>query len=38
MVAADQTLFTMLCDLRKDIAKKRGLPPYIIFRIPHCRI
>ena len=34
MVAADQTLFTMLCDLRKDIAKKRGLPPYIIFQDP----
>ncbi len=34
MVAADQTLFSMLCDLRKDIAKKRGLPPYIIFQDP----
>lgn len=34
MVAADETLFKMLCELRKDIAKKRGLPPYIIFQDP----
>ncbi|MBR5168854.1 MAG: DNA helicase RecQ [Salinivirgaceae bacterium] len=34
MVAADETLYSMLCDLRKDIAKKRGLPPYIIFQDP----
>ena len=34
MVAADDTLYSMLCDLRKDIAKKRGLPPYIIFQDP----
>lgn len=34
IVAADQTLYSMLCDLRKDIAKKRGLPPYIIFQDP----
>ena len=34
MVSADEKLYSMLCDLRKDIAKKRGLPPYIIFQDP----
>lgn len=34
MVAADQALYSMLCDLRKTIAKKRSLPPYIIFQDP----
>jgi ATP-dependent DNA helicase RecQ len=30
--AADEVLFNMLKDLRKDIAKKQKLPPYIIFQ------
>ncbi len=29
--AADPTLFAMLKDLRKEVAKKKDLPPYIIF-------
>lgn len=28
----DQTLFNMLKDLRKDLAKEKDLPPYIIFQ------
>ena len=31
---ADQTLFTMLKDLRKDISKKENLPPFVIFQDP----
>ncbi len=30
--AADNTLFTMLKDLRKKIAKKLNLPPFVIFQ------
>ncbi len=29
--AADPTLFAMLKDLRKEVAKKKGLPPFVIF-------
>src|SRR5699024_8282649 len=29
--AADPTLFALLKDLRKEVAKKKDLPPYIIF-------
>lgn len=32
--AADLELFAMLKDLRKDIAKKLNLPPYVIFQEP----
>lgn len=32
--AADETLFAMLKDLRKKIAKQEGEPPYIIFQDP----
>ncbi len=32
--AADNTLFQMLKDLRKDVAKGLSLPPYIIFQDP----
>lgn len=28
----DKTLFAMLKDLRKDIAKRKNLPPYVIFQ------
>lgn len=31
---ADQTLFSMLKDLRKDISKKENLPPFVIFQDP----
>ena len=30
----DRTLFTMLKDLRKTIAKQHGLPPFVIFQDP----
>ena len=30
--AADETLFSMLKDLRKDLARKLKLPPYVIFQ------
>jgi len=30
--AADNTLFSMLKDMRKTIAKKNNLPPYVIFQ------
>lgn len=29
---SDSTLFAMLKDLRKDISKKEGLPPFVIFQ------
>jgi len=32
--AADQNLYNLLKDLRKSIAKKKGLPPYVIFQDP----
>ena len=32
--ALDNTLFAILKDLRKKIAKKNGLPPYVIFQDP----
>ncbi len=32
--AADPELFAMLCDLRKSMARKLNLPPYIIFQEP----
>lgn len=31
---ADQTLFTMLKDLRKDISRNENLPPFVIFQDP----
>jgi ATP-dependent DNA helicase RecQ len=31
---ADQTLFTMLKDLRKEISRKENLPPFVIFQDP----
>ncbi|MCB2220957.1 MAG: DNA helicase RecQ [Bacteroidetes bacterium] len=31
---ADQTLFTLLKDLRKDISRKENLPPFVIFQDP----
>ena len=31
---ADQNLFSMLKDLRKDISKKENLPPFVIFQDP----
>ncbi len=30
----DQTLFTLLKDLRKDISRKENLPPFVIFQDP----
>ena len=33
--AYDETLFEMLKSLRKQIAKERGLPPYVIFQVHH---
>ena len=32
--AADETLFAMLKDLRKKVAKKHDLPPFVIFQDP----
>lgn len=32
--AADHELYAMLKDLRKEVAKKAGLPPYVIFQEP----
>ena len=32
--AADEELFSMLKDLRKKVAKQRGLPPFVIFQDP----
>ena len=32
--AADEELFAMLKDLRKKVAKKHGLPPFVIFQDP----
>ena len=32
--AADEELFAMLKDLRKKVAKQRGLPPFVIFQDP----
>ncbi len=32
--AADETLYNILKDLRKSIAKEKGLPPYVIFQDP----
>ncbi|MBD4629592.1 ATP-dependent DNA helicase RecQ, partial [Xanthomonas citri pv. citri] len=32
--AADPVLFSILKDLRKKVARKHGLPPYIIFQDP----
>lgn len=32
--ALDNTLFAILKDLRKKIAKKNNLPPYVIFQDP----
>ena len=32
MEALDPTLFAMLKDLRKSVAKKRKLPPYVMFQ------
>ncbi len=32
--AADEKLYVMLKDLRKSIAKQKGLPPYVIFQDP----
>lgn len=32
--AADEKLYNLLKDLRKSIAKKKGLPPYVIFQDP----
>lgn len=32
--AADETLFAMLKDLRKDISKEKNLPPFVIFQDP----
>jgi ATP-dependent DNA helicase RecQ len=33
-ISADQTLFAMLKDLRKQISRKENLPPFIIFQDP----
>lgn len=30
--AADQTLYAMLKSLQKDVAKRMGLPPYVVFQ------
>ncbi len=32
--AADEELFSMLKDLRKKVAKKQGLPPFVVFQDP----
>ncbi len=32
--AADETLFVLLKDLRKKIAKQKGVPPYVVFQDP----
>ncbi len=32
--AVDNTLFSMLKDLRKEISKKKNLPPFVIFQDP----
>lgn len=32
--AADETIFAMLKDLRKDISKQKNLPPFVIFQDP----
>lgn len=32
--AADEELFSMLKDLRKKVAKRHGLPPFVIFQDP----
>ena len=32
--AADETLFAMLKDLRKKVAREHGLPPFVIFQDP----
>ena len=32
--SADPTLFSMLKDLRKGVAKEKGLPPFVIFQDP----
>jgi ATP-dependent DNA helicase RecQ len=32
--AADETLYNILKDIRKSIAKEKGLPPYVIFQDP----
>ena len=34
IVTADQTLFNLLKDLRKDISRKENLPPFVIFQDP----
>ncbi len=33
-VAADETLLKLLKSLRKDVAKRKGVPPYVIFQEP----
>ena len=33
-VAADETLLKLLKSLRKDVAKQKGVPPYVIFQEP----
>ena len=32
--AADETLYSMLVDLRKQVAKQEGVPPYVVFQDP----
>ena len=32
--ATDEKLMTILKDLRKDVAKKRGVPPFVVFQDP----
>jgi ATP-dependent DNA helicase RecQ len=32
--ASDETLFALLKDLRKKIAKQKGIPPYVVFQDP----
>ena len=34
IVTADQALFNLLKDLRKDISRKENLPPFVIFQDP----
>ena len=34
LATADQTLFNLLKDLRKKIAKKEGIAPYMVFEDP----
>jgi len=34
IATADQTLFTLLKDLRKEISRKENLPPFVIFQDP----